>query len=284
MAAQIVSDRPHRPDAPTRGGLARRPGEGLEAATARLLTEGGDARIVAGPGGVNAYGCSPWPDAGLVPLGSSTASSPSEAGFQAALALHAYLRAAPARIDDELQRLRRDLLRLSGADQVPGTELVLAASGTDLHLIVAHAAAAAAALPRAPPRLQAAPRVAGAHPRRRRRAGGTPDRTVGAGPAPGHHRDAAERPVRTHPPCRHPQRVRPRQRLLAAGERAGAAAGGAVAAGRGRRRGSGRGACGRAAGRLRVLAPAAAGAARHRRADEPGAQRQRRQPPLKDPG
>lgn len=146
MAAQIVSDRPHRPDAPTRGGLARRPGEGLEAATARLLTEGGDARIVAGPGGVNAYGCSPWPDAGLVPLGSSTASSPSEAGFQAALALHAYLRAAPARIDDELQRLRRDLLRLSGADQVPGTELVLAASGTDLHLIVAHLLAAAGPL------------------------------------------------------------------------------------------------------------------------------------------
>jgi hypothetical protein len=142
MAAVIVSDDRLRPDALPRGSLSLRPGEGLEAATARLLTEGGDARIGVGPGGVNAYGCSPWPDAGLVPLGSSTASSPSEAGFRAALALHARLRASPARIDDELQRLRRDLLRLSGAEQVPGTELVLAASGTDLHLIVAHLLAA----------------------------------------------------------------------------------------------------------------------------------------------
>lgn len=146
MATVIVSDDRPRSDTLARGGLSQRPGESLEAATARLLTEGGDARIAAGPGGVNAYGCSPWPDAGLVPLGSSTASSPSEAGFRAALALHACLHAAPARIDDEMQRLRRDLLRLSGAEQVPGTELVLAASGTDLHLIIAHLLAAAGPL------------------------------------------------------------------------------------------------------------------------------------------
>ncbi|MEY4909789.1 MAG: hypothetical protein RL260_3507, partial [Pseudomonadota bacterium] len=44
---------------------------------------------------------------------------------------------------EEVARLRRTLLPLSGADAVPGTEVVLAASGTDLHLFATQLAASA---------------------------------------------------------------------------------------------------------------------------------------------
>ena len=101
---------------------------------ARALTEGGDARIRLGGAGANAYGCPPRPDPGLVALGSSTASVVSEAAFESAAALCVRLAARPDGYAAEVARLRRTLLQLSGAEAVPGTDLVLAASGTDLHL------------------------------------------------------------------------------------------------------------------------------------------------------
>jgi len=108
---------------------------------ARALTEGGDARITLGGAGANAYGCPPRPDPGLVALGSSTASVISEPAFEAAAALCIRLNQRPAGHVAEVARLRRALLQLSGADAVPGTDLVLAASGTDLHLFATQLAA-----------------------------------------------------------------------------------------------------------------------------------------------
>lgn len=108
---------------------------------AQALTEGGDARITLGGAGANAYGCPPHPDPGLVALGSSTASVISGAAFEAVTALCIRLHQRPAGHAAEAARLRRALLQLSGADTVPGTEVVLAASGTDLHLFATQLAA-----------------------------------------------------------------------------------------------------------------------------------------------
>jgi hypothetical protein len=113
------------------------------AAAARTLTEGGDARITLGGAGTNAYGCSPGPDPALVALGSSTASVISVPAFEVVQALCTRLAAHPDAHAEEVARLRRTLLPLSGADAVPGTEVVLAASGTDLHLFAIHLAAGA---------------------------------------------------------------------------------------------------------------------------------------------
>lgn len=123
----------------TRPAPARPGALALEAQTAAALVEGGDARIALDAAGVNAYGCPPRPDAGLVALGSSTASAISAPGWRAANALHARLLERPERWRNELARLRQDLLDLAGA--APGTEAILAASGTDLHLIATQLAA-----------------------------------------------------------------------------------------------------------------------------------------------
>ncbi|MDE2628184.1 MAG: hypothetical protein KGL99_13610 [Burkholderiales bacterium] len=127
-------------DAPQRRAAAPRASE-LEAATARVLTEGGDARIALSSAGVNRYGCAPRPDARLIAFGSCTASVVSAPAFAAATALHSRLRAHPGHYRDEIERLRHELRVLSGAADVPGTQVVLGASGTDLHLFAAHLAA-----------------------------------------------------------------------------------------------------------------------------------------------
>ncbi|WP_294000018.1 hypothetical protein [Sphaerotilus sp.] len=114
---------------------------------ARALTEGGDARITLDGAGANAYGCPPRPDPALVALGSSTASVISGPAFEAAQALCTRLAAHPGAHAEEVARLRRTLLPLSGADTVPGTEVVLAASGTDLHLFATQLAASAPGVP-----------------------------------------------------------------------------------------------------------------------------------------
>ncbi len=116
--------------------------------TAELLADGGDARLALDPRrGTNKYGCRPFPDPELAPFGSSTASIVSESGFAAAEELRARLveRASlePSHVTyaRELQRLRDELLRWCGLAESSGTEIVLAASGTDLHLIAARLAA-----------------------------------------------------------------------------------------------------------------------------------------------
>jgi hypothetical protein len=114
--------------------------------TEQLLTEGGDARIVLDAvSGVNKYGCSPLPDSGMVALGSSTASIISAEGFAAADRLrnrlqHAAATESPIAIyTTELNRIRRELVRLCGVSDGSGIDVVFAASGTDIHLIAAQA-------------------------------------------------------------------------------------------------------------------------------------------------
>jgi len=109
-------------------------------ATERLLTEGGDARIVCGPRGSNRYGCSSFPEPETLAYGSSTASTISRTGFNAAEALRARLKQAaltePSRVtyERELDRVRRELKLLCGVEKLPGLDIIFGASGTDLHL------------------------------------------------------------------------------------------------------------------------------------------------------
>ncbi len=109
-------------------------------ATALLLTDGGDARIVCGPTGSNRYGCSALPEPDVLAFGSSTASTISPAGFVAGDTLRKRLqqlvrREAPfLTYERETDRLRRELTTLCGLEGLAGLEIILGASGTDLHL------------------------------------------------------------------------------------------------------------------------------------------------------
>ncbi len=112
--------------------------------TAQLLVEGGDARIALDQDRtMNRYGCRPYPDPQLLAFGSSTASVVSTAGFAAAehlrrrLLLNAGSESQAVTYARELERVRRELLRLCAVSDLPGVDLVFAASGTDLHLIAA---------------------------------------------------------------------------------------------------------------------------------------------------
>jgi len=108
--------------------------------TAQLLTDGGDSRIVCAPGGPNRYGCSALPEPDVLAYGSSTASTISPVGFAAADTLRKRLkRFAPSEsvsvtYEREVDRVRRELKVLCGLQELPGLEIILGASGTDLHL------------------------------------------------------------------------------------------------------------------------------------------------------
>ena len=112
--------------------------------TEALLVSGGDARIQPDPvSGVSVYGCRSCPDPALVALGSSTASTISAAGFAAADALRC---ACADRLShasafhvysEETARLRSELPQLCGLPPTAGIQVVLTASGTDLHLLTA---------------------------------------------------------------------------------------------------------------------------------------------------
>jgi hypothetical protein len=121
------------------------PGIGVDlerADTAEVLVLGGDGRLVLdGPGGVNKYGCAPRPDPQLADFGSATASVISTQAFAAAAALRARLagvarQALPQTYTRELERMRQELKALCGLEDAPGVDVVFAASGTDLHLLV----------------------------------------------------------------------------------------------------------------------------------------------------
>ena len=107
-----------------------------------LLVAGGDGRLSLDPdSGVNKYGCAPWPDPQLADFGSSTASVISTQAYAAADALRARLQsehrqARPAIYARELDRIRAELKSLCGLADAPEIDVVFAASGSDLHLLV----------------------------------------------------------------------------------------------------------------------------------------------------
>ena len=107
-----------------------------------LLVAGGDGRLNLDPiTGVNKYGCAPWPDPQLADFGSSTASVISTQAYGAADALRARLQAEsrqarPAIYARELDRIRGELKGLCGLADAPEIDVVFAASGSDLHLLV----------------------------------------------------------------------------------------------------------------------------------------------------
>jgi hypothetical protein len=108
--------------------------------TARLLTDGGDARIVCEGLGRNRYGCTPVPDREVIAYGSSTASTISTAGFAAANRLRNRLARAVGleqphlTYERELNRVRAELIELCGLEKLKGLNIIFGASGTDLHL------------------------------------------------------------------------------------------------------------------------------------------------------
>lgn len=113
-------------------------------ATAELLTAGGDARIALdAENGRNQYGCPVYPDAALIALGSSTASVISEQGFAAAdrlrdeLARSAAIEPPAVSYARKLDAMRMQLAALCDIADLPGLEIIFAASGTDSHLIAA---------------------------------------------------------------------------------------------------------------------------------------------------
>ncbi len=110
--------------------------------TSHLLAEGGDDRILLDPErGINKYGCSAIPDPDLAMFSSSTASVISEPAYGAADRLRKRLLLSVAHEDHaavysrELNRVRRELVKLCGLADLADLEVVFAASGTDIHLI-----------------------------------------------------------------------------------------------------------------------------------------------------
>jgi len=111
------------------------------ASTAELLTSGGDGRIICDPeSGLNRYGCAAIPDPAVLAYGSATASTVSRAGFAAADRLRRRLadaaRREPATVTyaREAARVRRELVNLCGLSDLAGLDVILGASGTDLHV------------------------------------------------------------------------------------------------------------------------------------------------------
>ena len=109
-----------------------------------LLTEGGDERIaVEAPTGLNRYGCPPSPQDSAAEFGSSTASVISARAYLAVQELAERLSAYPspqAAYAAEAPRLRERLAGLCGLPPAAAADIVLGASGTDLHLIAAELA------------------------------------------------------------------------------------------------------------------------------------------------
>jgi hypothetical protein len=108
------------------------------------LTDGGDTRLDIDPlTGANKYGCRPNPTPTGRDFASSTASTISPRGWTAAQALANRLAETDSRVwrsvtyGREMDRVRAELLTLCDLTDMPGLDVIFAASGTDAHLIVA---------------------------------------------------------------------------------------------------------------------------------------------------
>lgn len=119
------------------------PRERLRLETPELLLTGGDSRSRIDPlTGVTRYGTTAWPRPATLSLGTCTASSPTDRGVRAAAVAHERLRSAtsPVVYDAMLECLYADIRAqvrsLLTEHQVPGTQVVIAPSGTDAELFV----------------------------------------------------------------------------------------------------------------------------------------------------
>ncbi|MDB5495242.1 MAG: hypothetical protein JWP86_2579 [Phenylobacterium sp.] len=103
-----------------------------------LLASGGDERIALDPAtGLNRYGCGVRPAPGECAFSSSTASTLSPGAFAAAAARRDHLLSAGGARAADMDRIRQTLTALCGLPPAQAQEVILAPSGTDLHLIVA---------------------------------------------------------------------------------------------------------------------------------------------------
>ncbi|MFZ6772051.1 hypothetical protein ACO0LB_04960 [Undibacterium sp. SXout7W] len=115
--------------------------------TASLLIAGGDSRIIPDPvTGKSKYGCRNIPEPQVLAFGSSTASTISERGMVAATALQqrltSELQATPSSDAEAVyrqhaSRLRSEIAASCGLSASDEAEVLIAASGTDIHLILA---------------------------------------------------------------------------------------------------------------------------------------------------
>ena len=111
-----------------------------DADVVRWLVSGGDERIGLNDLGRNRYGCSPAPEPAATGFSSSTASTISPDAFEAArarLGALASCNSAREAYHAGVADIRRRLAGLCGLPPQAADDIVLAASGTDLHLIVA---------------------------------------------------------------------------------------------------------------------------------------------------
>ncbi len=103
--------------------------------------------------GLEKYGCSTDPEPEVLAYGSSTASTISFSGYAAAAKLYQRLeketgRRAPSAVyEQELSRIRGELLKTLKLDSLTGLDTIFAASGTDLHLLTAQLARSASDAP-----------------------------------------------------------------------------------------------------------------------------------------
>ncbi len=121
--------------------LCADPPEGPESLPlAQTLIAGGDDRLVINSlTGMNAYGCTPTPRAGVIAFSSSTASSISKPAYlRASIARGGFTKdalrhGADEAFDFHVDTARRALKTLLGLNEL-GTEVVFSASGTDAQL------------------------------------------------------------------------------------------------------------------------------------------------------
>jgi hypothetical protein len=113
------------------------------------LTQGGDRRISCDPlSGLNHYGCPPFPQPLVLAYGSSTASAISASSQEALEAYWHHFVAGMGAQDpalayaSELESVRGELIGLCALEDLAGLEIIIGASGTDLHLFASQIMAA----------------------------------------------------------------------------------------------------------------------------------------------
>ncbi|HSQ58166.1 MAG TPA: pyridoxal-dependent decarboxylase [Gemmata sp.] len=118
-----------------------RESESIAGPLEHLLTTGGDTRLEVDPQTrMSKYGCRAQPVADLASFGSCTATTISAQTFAATEQVRQRLVSAAVRGDfrrefiAEMEQVKRGVIELCGAAELPGTEVILCSSGTDAEL------------------------------------------------------------------------------------------------------------------------------------------------------